>query len=85
MDPRPAPARQTHEKPHGRCISERGGEWRAGRPGLRPANLDGKREPRGIRQVLRLATPPSVLNGVTYGCGSAPESDRLPLRCSDTY
>jgi hypothetical protein len=37
------------------------GRWRVGRPGLRPANLDGRMEPMCIRQVIRLAVSREVM------------------------
>jgi hypothetical protein len=46
-------------------------------PGLRPAYLDGVSWSPRLAQAFRL-TAPCLLTGAAYGCGSAPDLDRLP-------
>src|SRR3954454_25053093 len=50
------------------------GRWSGDVAGLRPAYLDGVSWSPRLAQAFRLVPAGSG----TYGCGSAPESDRLP-------
>src|SRR5689334_14686773 len=48
----------------------------------RRCSMGSLRRPRRMEQAVRRSGSPSVPRRTTYGCGSAPDSDRLPLKAA---